>query len=80
MSKRITIIFLLSLILQASLAQVIWDRNHLAQVKQHIHEPFYSQVYQSLMGQADQLLHAEPLSVMMKTKIPASGNKHDYMS
>ena len=80
MSKRIVFLLLLSWVLQTSMAQVIWDREHLAQVRQHIHEPFYSQMYQSLIEQANQLLNAVPLSVMMKTKIPASGNKHDYMS
>lgn len=36
--------------------------------------------YPSLQAEADKLLDVQPLSVMMKEKVPASGNKHDYMS
>ena len=61
-------------------AQSIWDATHLANVKQSIHEPFYATAYQALQAEADKLLDVQPLSVMMKEKVPASGNKHDYMS
>lgn len=61
-------------------AQSIWDAEHLSEVKFGIDRPFYGMVYKTLIGRADALLDAEPLSVMMKDKVPASGDKHDYMS
>lgn len=36
--------------------------------------------YQYLIKEADQLLKYQPVSVMYKTAIPPSGDKHDYMS
>lgn len=61
-------------------AQSIWDTGHLNNVKQSLHTPFYATAYQEVKAKADQLLEATPLSVMMKEKTPASGDKHDYMS
>lgn len=61
-------------------AQSIWDADHLTRVKQSLDSPFYAASYRQLMTEADALLEAEPLSVMMKEKTPASGDKHDYMS
>lgn len=61
-------------------AQSIWDLSHLQNVKTNIHQPYYATAYEALKTEADRLLDAEPLSVMMKEKTPASGNKHDYMS
>lgn len=61
-------------------AQSIWNGEHLKKVKQSLHQPFYSASYQGLVADADRVLDAQPLSVMMKEKTPASGNKHDYMS
>lgn len=61
-------------------AQSIWNPTHLANVKQSIHEPFYATAYEELKAEADRLLDVQPLSVMMKEKTPASGDKHDYMS
>lgn len=61
-------------------AQSIWNPAHLAGVKQSINQPFYATAYEGLKSEADKLLDARPLSVMMKEKTPASGDKHDYMS
>lgn len=61
-------------------AQSIWNPTHLANVKQSIHEPFYATAYEGLKSEADKLLDVQPLSVMMKERTPASGDKHDYMS
>ncbi len=36
--------------------------------------------YDALIKKADELLHYKPVSVMDKTDLPPSGNKHDYMS
>ncbi|MBQ8673083.1 MAG: alginate lyase family protein [Bacteroides sp.] len=61
-------------------AQSVWDAGHLAQVKQSIEQPAYAVAYQALIREADGMLDAEPLSVMMKPAAPLSGDKHDYMS
>lgn len=61
-------------------AQSIWDKTHLEEVKQSLQEPFYATAYQAVKTEADRLLDVQPLSVMMKEKTPASGDKHDYMS
>lgn len=53
---------------------------HLAKVKKQIQTPFYATSYQALLQEADDWLKQEPLSVMMKKQVPASGDKHDYMS
>ena len=47
-------------------AQSIWNTAHLANVKHSIHEPFYATTYEILKAEADRLLDAQPLSVMMK--------------
>lgn len=60
--------------------QSIWNTAHLQQVRQSINEPFYAASYEAVKAEADKLLDAQPLSVMMKEKTPASGDKHDYMS
>ncbi len=36
--------------------------------------------YNELIKNADELLHYKPVSVIDKTDVPPSGNKHDYMS
>ena len=61
-------------------AQSIWDAAHLARVKQSLNEPTYSEAYQALLKDANKVLELEPLSVMLKERIPPSGDKHDYMS
>lgn len=43
-------------------------------------DSFYATSYQALLQEADDWLKQEPLSVMMKKQVPASGDKHDYMS
>lgn len=73
---------LASMLLLASVAdaQSIWDREHLEHVRESLDMPFYASAYDRLITEADALLGAEPLSVMMKFKAPASGNMHDYLS
>ena len=71
---------LLLLNIMPSGAQAIWNREHLEKVKASMDDPFYSGACQALMKTADRMLDAEPLSVMMKEAVPASGDKHDYMS
>lgn len=79
--NRIFCLFVLLLaVCGTTRAQSIWDAEHLAQVRQSLDRPFYAAAYETLLEQADRLLDAQPLSVMMKEKTPASGDKHDYMS
>ena len=74
--------FFLILLCVASIAQgqSIWDADHLARVKKDIDKPYYGAAYAGLLSSADALLNVQPLSVMMKEKVPGSGDKHDYMS
>lgn len=61
-------------------AQIIWDAEHLAKVKEQKEQPVYNTAYKQLIKDADKLLNQENLSVMMKEKVAASGDKHDYLS
>lgn len=79
MKKKLIILTLL-FTTAAVQAQSIWDASHLANVKQSLTAPAYATPYQALIKNAEQELQQAPLSVMMKKKTPASGDKHDYMS
>lgn len=80
MKNRLVILVFLLFMIIPSKAQSIWDREHLEYVKRSLDNPCYSKAYQSLLKHADKALEEEPLSVMMKEWIPASGDMHDYMS
>lgn len=80
MKNRLVIFVFLLFMIIPSKAQSIWDREHLEYVKRSLDNPCYSKAYQSLLKHADKALEEEPLSVMMKEWIPASGDMHDYMS
>ena len=80
MRKRITLFSICLFYIIGISAQSIWDKDHLMFVKQSVHQPAYTAAYKSLLQQADKALNMEPLSVTMKEKVPASGDKHDYMS
>lgn len=58
----------------------VWDFDHLKHVKQQLNSTAYKTAYHYLIAQSDSLLHLPALSVIMKNKMPASGDKHDYMS
>lgn len=83
MKKFLSIIaltMLLPLFACVAKAQAIWDAQHLAKVKEQIKQPVYGQAYRKLVKEANELLDKQPVSVMQKQKIAASGDKHDYMS
>ena len=81
MKTKFYLLWLVCLLISGSLhAQSIWDVSHLNKVKQSVDQPFYAVAVQRLVMEADNLLNVQPLSVMMKEKVPASGDKHDYMS
>lgn len=75
--------YLVAVVLCASAAvsaQSVWNAEHLAEVRQHLQDPYYATAYEALKTQADDLLDVEPFSVMQKEKIPVSGDRHDYLS
>ena len=75
--------YLIAVILCASAAvsaQSVWNAEHLAEVRKHLQKPYYATAYEALKAQADSMLDAKPLSVMQKEKLPASGDRHDYLS
>ena len=79
MKKSIFVVILCSLCFHTSFAQG-WNREQLVKAREHINVPAYSLSYMALLENADNLLNKKPLSVMMKKRIAASGNKHDYLS
>lgn len=61
-------------------AQAIWDAERLAKVKEQVKQPVYGQAFRRLVKDADELLDKQPVTVMQKQKVAASGDKHDYLS
>lgn len=61
-------------------AQSVLDAGHLKFVKQYLDAPAYAQAYHALQQKAEADLAMQPLSVMSKDYVPASGSKHDYVS
>jgi len=48
--------------------------------KVRAHDPALMPAYEQLLKDADKLLDYGPVSVMQKSAVPPSGDKHDYMS
>ena len=80
MKRGLVTVTVLMVSFLAASAQSIWDKAHLARVRESLGRPAYAVAYRQLLDDADKKLAAEPVSVMMKEKTPASGDKHDYMS
>ena len=80
MKRTFVLTTFLLLILATAGAQSIWDKTHLAQVKEGLGQAAYAAAYRSLIREADRQLTQTPLSVMMKEKTAVSGDKHDYLS
>ena len=81
MNNRLVVFIQLVLILVLKAgAQSVWDGAHLVHVKSCLEQPAYATAYHQLTDEADRLMQAEPVSVMMKKKVAVSGDKHDYMS
>jgi len=80
MKKQLISVMTLLLSFTAGNAQSIWDRGHLDYVKTQLERPMYSQAYNALLADADKLLDAQPLTVMMKQKPSPSGDNHNYTS
>lgn len=78
--KRIIISLICALTVLSAQGQSIWDLGHLRAVKESLDEPAHAAALKTLLAKAEMMMEAEPLSVMMKTKVPASGDRHDYMS
>ena len=64
------------------LSLIYFDASLNAQVKEKIKEkhPYFFSKYQILQKKADETLGFKANSVVNKTRIPASKNKHDYLS
>ncbi|MFV0324519.1 MAG: alginate lyase family protein [Bacteroides xylanisolvens] len=58
----------------------IYDGEKLAKVKVRMQSEEYAPAIAKLMSDADKALKSKPVSVMDKDIVPASGDKHDYMS
>ena len=80
MMKKYAIAVLLLALGRLAVAQQIWNVPHLERVRQSLAEPYYAAAFRHLTEDADSLLLCRPLSVMDKADVPASGDKHDYMS
>ena len=80
MKQSFVVIYLLLSYEATAGAQSIWDRAHLARVKESLAMPAYATAYQRLLADADGCMQQEPLSVMMKEQTAVSGDKHDYLS
>ena len=80
MRKPTILIIQLFCMLTTAGAQSIWDSAHLAQVKANLQQPAYATAYKHLLEEADGQMERPPLSVMLKEKTAASGDKHDYLS
>lgn len=61
-------------------AQAVWSRQRLDSIKTRLDRQPYAGAYQRLIAEADSIVALEPLSVMLKPKTAASGDKHDYLS
>lgn len=58
----------------------IWNYDQLKYVKQNPTNELYMSQYLQILSSAESLLSSTPVSVMMKNKTAASGDKHDYLS
>lgn len=79
--KRYSVLIILVLLLTSRAgAQSIWDYEHLTRIKACLDQPAYATAYHRLLEEADRLMREDPVSVMLKKKVSASGDKHDYVS
>ena len=58
----------------------IWNYDQLKYVQQNSTNELYRSPYMQILSSAEGLLNSTPVSVMMKNKTAASGDKHDYLS
>lgn len=79
-SLKLLVVMLVGSLCLTANAQTLWNADHLAQVKASIDQPFYRTAYTTLLEEAERILPMKPVSVMMKEKVAASGDKHDYLS
>ena len=80
MKKTFVVIYLLLATVATAGAQSIWDKAHLAEVRENLGQPAYATAYQNLIKEAEKRMTQAPLSVMAKEKTAVSGDKHDYLS
>lgn len=86
--KKSTKLFIVSFILFIGAGKVaaqlpstrIYDGERLVKVKAHMQSKEYASAITKLMNDADKALKSKPVSVMDKTMVAGSGDKHDYIS
>lgn len=79
--KRLSLFLLLVLCaVEYAGAQLLYDKNVLAKNKAKIQDEYYNAAYKKLIKYADTMLPQQAESVMDKSKVASSGNKHDYCS
>lgn len=82
--KLITAVLLLLFVAGNAASQIpstrIYDGEKLAKVKARASSEEYAPALTRLMNEADKALKSKPLSVMDKTMLAGSGDKHDYVS
>lgn len=86
--KKVTILFIAAFFLFTgtgnTAAQVpstrIYDGEKLAKIKTQLQCPKYAPPFTKLISDADKVLKSKPVSVMDKTMVASSGDKHDYIS
>lgn len=83
-TKLWIVIFILLTGTGKAIAQIpstrIYDGEKLAKVKVRMESKEYAAAITKLMNDADKALKSKPVSVMDKTMVAGSGDKHDYVS
>jgi len=67
----------------AANAQLMWDTDHLNDVRNQIHDgssPFYTAAFEALVDRSDSMVALTPATVMTKPHPAPSGDMHDYLS
>jgi hypothetical protein len=80
MKIKAILFFTFLFVLTNTHGQSIWNKSQLEEVKRSIDQAEYAPAYKALLVNAEHDLQQPTPSVMRKSKTPASGNKHDYMS
>lgn len=85
MRKNILILFVSLLAVSVSFSQEIpnvraWNPEKLYRVRKEIRDAKYRSAYEELIKEAEKEMKKGPYSVMEKTMVPPSGDKHDYVS
>jgi hypothetical protein len=67
-------------LLQSGMVKIDFSALEISKARIKANNESYVSAYQQLLKTADNLLKYKPVSVMEKSELPPSGDKHDYMS